>query len=79
MRNYVKKLTEMIREGTVVYVRQNGEITTGKVREAHTQRVTKTIDGQAITRQGEPGNKALYIELEDRSMVLLLETEVSKV
>jgi len=69
----------MIREGTVVFVRQGGEITTGKVREAHTQRVTKIINGQEVTRQGEPGNKALYIEREDGTMVLKLETEVSKV
>jgi len=69
----------MIREGTVVFVRRDGDITTGKVREAHTQRATKVIDGQEVTQQGEPGNKALYIELEDGSMVLQLEREVSKV
>lgn len=50
----------------------------GKVKETHAEKITKTIDGSEITRNGEEGNKALSIEQEDGSQVLKLESEVEK-
>ncbi len=55
----------------------NGEAK-GKVVKTYAQEVTKTIDGSEITRKGEKGNKALFIEQEDGNKVLKLESEVSK-
>ncbi|MGB3617876.1 MAG: DUF2945 domain-containing protein [Catalinimonas sp.] len=48
----------------------------GKVVETYAEKVTKTIGGEEITRNGETGNKALYIEQKDGSKVLKLEQEV---
>ncbi|MEO9558939.1 MAG: HVA1 family protein, partial [Nonlabens ulvanivorans] len=49
-----------------------------KVKETYTESVTKTISGNEVTRNGESGNKALYIEQDDGDMVLKLESEVKK-
>lgn len=69
----------MIQEGsTVKWKWGNGE-TQGKVVESYSEEVTKTIDGSEITRKGESGNKALFIEQEDGAKVLKLESEVDKV
>lgn len=69
----------MIQEGSNVKWKWGNGTAEGKVTETYTDEVTKTIDGSEITRKGEQGNKALYIEQEDGSKVLKLEKEVEKV
>lgn len=68
----------MIREGSTVHWKWGNEIAEGKVVKTYTEEVTKTIAGSKITRKGEEGNKALFIEQEDGGKVLKLESEVSK-
>lgn len=66
----------MIREGSTVKWKWGNGTAEGKVISTYTKKVTKQIDGSDITREGEEGNKALYIEQEDGSKVLKLESEV---
>ncbi len=68
----------MIREGSKVKWKWGNGTATGKVISTYTKEVTKKIDGSEITRKGEEGEKALYIEQEDGSKVLKLESEVEK-
>ncbi|SDR66006.1 DUF2945 domain-containing protein [Gramella sp. MAR_2010_147] len=68
----------MIREGSSVKWKWGNGTATGKVVSSYTREVTKKIDGSDITRNGEEGNKALYIEQEDGAKVLKLESEVEK-
>ncbi|MEM9886701.1 MAG: DUF2945 domain-containing protein [Bacteroidota bacterium] len=68
----------MIREGTQVKWKWGNGTARGKVQETYTEKVVKTIGGQKVTRDGESGNKALYIEQEDGSKVLKLESEVER-
>lgn len=68
----------MIKEGSNVKWKWGNGTATGKVKSTFTKEVTRTIDGSEITRKGEKGNKALYIEQEDGGHVLKLESEVEK-
>ncbi|WBL24774.1 DUF2945 domain-containing protein [Zunongwangia sp. HGR-M22] len=68
----------MIQKGSNVKWEWGNGTAEGKVTETYTEEVTKTIDGNEITRKGEQGNKALLIEQEDGSKVLKLEKEVEK-
>lgn len=68
----------MIREGSNVKWNWGNGTATGKVVSTYTSKITKDIDGSKITRHGEESNKALYIEQEDGSKVLKLESEVKK-
>jgi hypothetical protein len=68
----------MIKEGSKVSWKWGAGKAEGKVVKTYAQEVTKTIDGSEITRKGEKGNKALFIEQEDGNKVLKLESEVSK-
>ncbi|MFI8378980.1 DUF2945 domain-containing protein [Leeuwenhoekiella sp. NPDC079379] len=68
----------MIREGSEVKWKWGNGTATGKVEKTYTKKITRTIDGSEITRDGEEGNKALYIKQEDGSEVLKLESEVEK-
>ena len=69
----------MIKEGTKVKWKWGNGIAEGKVEETYTQKVTKTIDGNEVTRDGEEGNKALFIKQEDGSKVLKSESEVERI
>ena len=69
----------MIKEGTKVQWKWGSGTAEGKVTETFTEKVTKTIKGNEVTRNGESGNKALYIEQEDGDKVLKLEDEVERV
>lgn len=69
----------MIRKGTEVSWKWGSGTAKGKVIETFSEETTKTIKGSKITRKGEQGNKALYIEQEDGDKVLKLESEVEKV
>ncbi len=68
----------MIREGSKVKWEWGNGTAQGKVISTYTKEITKQIDGSEVTRKGEEGNKALYIEQEDGSKVLKLESEVDK-
>ena len=69
----------MIKEGTKVQWKWGNGTAEGKVTETFTGSVTRTIKGSEVTRNGESGNKALYIEQEDGDKVLKLEDEVERV
>lgn len=68
----------MIKEGSKVKWKWGDNYAHGKVVETFTKKVTKTIKGNEVTRNGESGNKALLIEQEDGGKVLKLEDEVEK-
>lgn len=68
----------MIQKGSTVQWKWGNGEAQGKVKETYSEKVTKTLDGSEITRDGEAGNKALLIEQEDGSQVLKLESEVEK-
>lgn len=68
----------MIREGSKVSWKWGNGSATGKVTETFTEKTTRTIKGNEVTRDGEEGNKALLIEQEDGDRVLKLESEVEK-
>ena len=65
----------MIQEGTKVKWKWGNGTAEGKVQSTFTKKVTRTIDGNEVTRDGEEGNKALYIKQEDGGAVLKLESE----
>ena len=69
----------MIKEGTEVKWKWGNGTATGKVKETYTESVTKTIQGNEITRKGESGNKALLIIQDDGTEVLKSESEVERV
>jgi len=69
----------MIKKGTNVKWNWGNGTAKGKVKETYTKKVTKTIKGNKVTRNGEEGDKALYIEQEDGSKVLKSESEVERV
>lgn len=68
----------MIKEGTQVTWKWGNGTAKGTVQSTFTKEITRTIDGNEITRKGEKGNKALYIKQEDGQHVLKLESEVSR-
>ncbi len=68
----------MIKEGTKVTWKWGNGTASGKVKSTFTKTVTRTIDGTEVTRNGEEGNKALYIEVKDGNNVLKLESEVER-
>ena len=51
---------------------------TGKVTEHFKEKVTRTIDGNAVTRNADEDNPAYLIEQDDGSRVLKSESELSK-
>ncbi|MDT0293761.1 DUF2945 domain-containing protein [Mesonia ostreae] len=68
----------MIRKGSTVSWQWGKGTARGKVIETYAKEITKTLKGSQVTRKGEPGDKALFIEQEDGSKVLKLESEVKK-
>ena len=68
----------MIQEGTKVKWQWGNGTATGEVEKNYTSKVTKTIKGNEVTRDGESGNKALYIKQEDGDYVLKSESEVER-
>ncbi|WP_430908101.1 DUF2945 domain-containing protein [Maribacter sp. 2-571] len=69
----------MIKKGTQVQWNWGSGTAKGKVVETYTTKTTKTIKGSKVTRDGEEGNKVLYIEQEDGDHVLKSENEVERV
>ncbi len=68
----------MIQKGTKVKWNWGNGTAEGKVQETYTKKVTKTIKGNEVTRNGEEGDKALYIKQEDGNHVLKSESEVER-
>jgi len=68
----------MIREGSKVSWKWGSGTASGKVEKTYSEKTTHTIKGNEVTRNGEPGNKALLIKQEDGDKVLKLESEVEK-
>ena len=50
----------------------------GKVTDTHAQKITRTIKGSEVTRDGSEDDPALEIEQEDGTKVLKLASEVRK-
>ena len=69
----------MIKKGTIVQWNWASGTAKGKVVETYTEKVIKTIKGTKVTRNGEKGNKALYIKQDDGDHVLKSESEVQRV
>lgn len=68
----------MIREGTKVTWKWGSGSATGKVKSTFTEKTTRTIKGNEVTRNGSKDDKALYIKQEDGDYVLKLESEVKR-
>lgn len=68
----------MIKEGTTVEWEWGNGTATGKVEEIHREKVTRTIEGSEITRNGTDDDPAYLIEQEDGSRVLKSKSEVSR-
>ncbi|WP_026753734.1 DUF2945 domain-containing protein [Sediminibacter sp. Hel_I_10] len=69
----------MIQKGTQVKWNWGNGTAEGKVEETYTKSITKTIKGNEVTRNGETGDKALYIKQDDGDYVLKSESEVERV
>ena len=68
----------MIRKGTQVKWEWGSGTATGKVEETFSKKVTRTIEGNEVTRNGSDDDKALLIKQEDGGKVLKLTSEVSR-
>ena len=68
----------MIKTGTKVEWEWGNGTATGTVEEVHHEKITRTIDGSEITREGTDDNPAYVIEQEDGTKVLKLNSEVSR-
>ena len=68
----------MIRDGTQVEWDWGDGTAEGKVTERHESRVTRTIDGSEITRDGSSDDPALVIEQDDGTTVIKLNSEVRR-
>jgi hypothetical protein len=71
-------LRNMIQKGTKVKWKWGNGYGIGKVKETYTTSITKTIKDSEVTRNGEEGNKALYIQQKDGDYVLKSESEVER-
>ena len=50
----------------------------GKVQSRFEKKITRTIDGNEVSRDGSSDNAALYIDTDDANNVVKLESEVEK-
>lgn len=67
-----------IRVGTDVSWTWGAHTATGTVVEIHRERVTRTLAGSEITRNGSDDDPAYVIEQEDGARVLKLRSEVDR-
>lgn len=51
---------------------------TGTVQKTYTEKVTRTLDGTEVTRNGTEDDPAVYIEQDDGTGVLKLASELRK-
>ncbi len=68
----------MIRIGTVLKWKWGNGYATGKVVKIYPRSITKKIKGSEITRNGTDENRVLFMEQEDGTEVLKLESECEK-
>jgi hypothetical protein len=68
-----------IRKGSNVRWQWSGSTAQGKVAEIHRSRVTRTLGGSEITRNGSDDDPAYVIEQDDGATVLKLRSEVEQV
>ena len=68
----------MIRKGTEVKWSWGNGTATGKVTQTFTEKVTRTLQGSEVTKNGTDDNHALLIEQEDGDEVLKLQSEVER-
>jgi len=66
------------RNGTAVRWRWGSSHATGKVSEVFTRRVTRTLKGAKVTKNGSEDCPAYLIEQEDGTEVLKLHSEVQR-
>jgi hypothetical protein len=71
-------MAEQIRRGTRVTWSWGSGSATGKVTEVFTEKVTRTLEGSEITRNGSEDCPAYLIEQDDGARVLKLRSEVSR-
>lgn len=69
----------MIKKGTQVKWKWGSGIAKGKVQETHTNKITKTIKGTDVIRNGEQRNNVLCIVQDDGDFVLKSESEVERI
>lgn len=67
-----------VRTGTTVSWSWGNGTAVGKVVEIHHDKVTRTLAGSEVTRNGSDDNPALVIEQEDGARVLKLRSEVER-
>ena len=67
-----------IRKGTEVSWSWGNGTGTGRVVEIHPEKVTRTLGGSEITRNGSDDDPAYVIEQEDGAQVLKLRSEVQR-
>lgn len=65
-----------LRRGSRVKWNYSGHEAEGKIVEVFTERVTRTLKGSSVTRNGTPDDKALLIEQAHGDQALKLESEV---
>ncbi len=68
----------MIRVGSQVTWRWGAGTARGTVTEVHRQTVTRTTEGEQVTRHGKADNPAYVIEQDDGTVVLKLRSEVQR-
>ncbi|MFP4091358.1 MAG: HVA1 family protein [Cyclobacteriaceae bacterium] len=69
----------MIPKGTKVKWEESDTTYEGMVQESYPEKVELTLEGDHITRHGSPRDQALFIELNDGSKTIRLESEVNKI
>lgn len=68
----------MIRKGSNVKWKWGKGTATGTVKDTFDRKITITTKGSKVTRNGTSENKALFIQQEDGTELLKLESEVEQ-
>lgn len=71
-------MSAAFREGAAVRWNWGASTATGKVREKFERRVSRTLKGKRVTRNGNADNPAYLIEQEDGDRVLKRGSELEK-
>lgn len=71
-------MTKKLKKGTRVQWQWGNGIAEGHIKQSYQEKITKTIKGSEITRNGSDDNPAYLIEQEDGDQVLKLHSEISK-
>lgn len=71
-------MSKAYNKGTKVKWNWGNGTGTGKVEKSYTEKVTRKIDGEEITRDADKDNPAYYIKQDDGSAVLKKHSELEK-